>query len=251
VLPHKTDGKVASERTRQFAGWGVLLVAGVLIGYIAVRWLSHLLSEPPNAVSSELSDAPGAGTGRQRVALWLKIHRSDLTAAARRFRVDQRAIAGVIAYESLEDIHTSWTFLYRSSGPGKVHFKEGRFTEGNPVSKQVETMGLLPKRTMPERKAILGTARGAALYIGAIMSVYARLAKSHGYSIQCKPAILATYYSAWDFRTAKEYLSIMKRHDLAPNLVGSWIQQNLAWLAANVGSPSVCSSNRTTSSLPA
>jgi hypothetical protein len=166
----------------------------------------HLIRGFNGSVSAELADAPAAPTPELRVAKWLKLHRASIIRSSSRFDVDRTAIAGVIAYEALKDVAVSRAWMVRSVEPGRVHYPETVFTGGVPVSQQVENLGLLPSASVAQRKQILSTARGASMYIGAIMSIYKDVAARYGYDLKCRPDLLTTLYSAWDFSSARALL---------------------------------------------
>ena len=211
-----------------------LLFAGIAMltktcGPLGVSW----------RLSYELWNAPCAPTVTERVDLWLIARRPLFIAAERRFHVDRRAIAGVIAYEALDDIHPSSLFgLTRSDGPGKVHYKEGYLTEGLPAAKQVELMGLLPRQTLSTRKRLLSSDEGAITYIAAIMSALAKEASDHGYDLRCNPKILATLYAGWAPISASQLFDVRRYPDpLRLNASGSWVAGHLGTLDNDVGAP--------------
>jgi hypothetical protein len=72
--------------------------------------------------------------------------------------------------------------------------------EGNPITKQVETAGDLPRLTMEARRGRLHTAPGEFDYIGAILSAFADLAATskHKFKMRCLPLILTNIYQAQD-----------------------------------------------------
>ena len=191
-------------------------------------------------ISVELSDAPDGPTPHARVFRWLQAHRGDLAMAERTYKIDRRAVAAVIAYEALENVHNSYYFgLTRSAGPGKVHFKGGYVFEGDPLSRQAEELGYLPRRTVTERRHILESAGGSIAYISAIMARFARIAAGSGYSITCNSPALVTFYSAWDFDRAREWLRLKSfPNTLRPNRPGHWAAEELTELTAVVGKPS-------------
>lgn len=221
---------------------GILCALLVLVGHSVKRpgesvgrviTIAHALRSYGSTLSVELADAPSAPTAELRVHKWLLLHWPDITKAAARYRVDPRAIAGVIAYEALQDIATSHAWTLDSSGPGKVHYREIMSPGQQPVAEQVEELGLLPRITEQQRKQILSTPRGAAIYIAAIMSVYASIAGQYGSDIRCRPDFLATFYSAWTFKRAKQALA--RHHRLRDNLVGNWVKRTIPALVEKEG----------------
>ena len=208
---------------------GLVLVSTRTCGPFGISW----------RLSYELWDAPCAPTVKQRVDLWLHSRRPLFAAAEQRFHVDRRAIAGVIAYEALEDFHPGTFFgLTRSDGPGKVHYKDGYLSEGFPAAKQVETLGLLPSRSMIQRRRTLSTDKGAIRYIAAILSALVADASHAGYSAACSPAILATFYTGWSPVTANRLFAIRRfPAHLHLNTAGTWVNDHRLELERDVGVP--------------
>ena len=177
-------------------------------------------------LSYELWSAPCATTPKQRVFLWIALHRHEIKLEASRFGVDPRAVAGVIGYEALFNFHP-WDVwgLTRSEGPGKVHYKEFLFSEGDPAARQVEEDGYLPRRSMDGRRRVLETTDGAITYVSAIEAAMQKaLLKSH-YRNACEPGTLATFYSAWDPREIA-MLSPSRSREAQFNDAGKWVQRN-------------------------
>jgi hypothetical protein len=128
---------------------------------------------------------PDLGEAERRVFRWLVRHRDHLVAAEDRWDVDRRAIAGAIAWEALGNTNYFTPVLKgcgRASGPGKVHYRSQVLCrEGNPVAKQVEVAGYLPRRSAAERRELLRRPDAAIGYIGAIMCAYADIGARHGF----------------------------------------------------------------------
>jgi hypothetical protein len=209
----------------------------VLFGYHTSPEYQASDAEAP--ISIELNDAPRATTSTQRVALWLKHHRAEIVDAGKNARIDCYAIAGTIAFEALDD--PMWTTLdgfARWSGPGKVHFKEHYAAEGNPVAKQVEDLGYLPRLNVEERRRRLSTVRGATAYIGAIMRAFADAGNLGGADISKRAGVLATLYSGWNIDDAQAYFRTHHHttsHELGATAMGAWVDRNSAFLRSAVG----------------
>ncbi|MBV8490757.1 MAG: hypothetical protein JO199_09545 [Candidatus Eremiobacteraeota bacterium] len=195
----------------------------------------------PSAISLELGDAPPANTRDARVAAWLRQHRGAIIAAERRFKIDRRAIAGLIAYEAIVNVHVSeYGGLVRWVGPGKVRYKDSPLGEGAPASKEVEDLKLLPHRTVVERKRLLADAKWSALYIGAIMRALADVVRRDtGLDESCSPGALVTLASAWRIREADRYFAGIheRRYAIAFNFPGNWTANRSAFLEHIVGPP--------------
>jgi hypothetical protein len=202
----------------------------------------------PAKVSFELADAPISSSAHTRVKKWLAANKSDIIASETFFMVDRRAIAGAIAWEAMENI---LPISARAVGPGKVHYSTSRlpFVEGDPVAKQIEQAGYMPKQSMSKRKEILATPQGAIKYIAAIMKAEADEAVKAGYHLNCNPPMLTTFYNAWDFPGVKSLFATKKAPSpLVPNdKMGGWVDKNINFLEDAVGKPdaSMCSQTRT------
>jgi hypothetical protein len=150
-------------------------------------WSLPSASEPPSWL----------GRAEQRVFNWLAVHRNSIVAAEWRWHIDRRAIAGAIAWEALQNINYFTPALIgcgRSSGPGKVHYRANRlFGEGDPVARQIEVAGYLPRRSMVDRKRHLREPAGAIEYIGATMCAYADIGSDCGFEdLRCRNDLILT-----------------------------------------------------------
>ena len=189
-------------------------------------------------VSIELSDAPPERSALERTAAWLSVHRKTIIWEERRFQVDRRIIGAAVAYEALEDVAPFYLpDLARWSGPGKVHYKEFRLLEGDPVSKQVEEMGLLPPRSMSTRENILSTPDGALSYIAAIMHGYDQRMHDRGNndSLKCNMHALLALYTSVDFKKLPAPTALDVFAQNSP--VDGWIDRHEFWLKDILGSP--------------
>lgn len=234
-----------------FAAALVVLIGGVIswesqtpaqkVEYIGERvaHVEHALF--PSRLSVELADAPACGSPEQRVACWLREHRSSIIRAETVFHIDRRAIAAAIAYEALFNVHVvRYEALARWSGVGKVHYKAGRFGEGDPMAKQIEDLGMLPRRSERERERILEDPRWATLYIAAIMRLFADTAKPYTETdISCDRGALVTLMTAWD--TARLRRHFQEEHKrpvpFTYNFAGNWAAGSGKFLQDAVGLP--------------
>ncbi len=195
-------------------------------------------------ISWELKDGPAMSVpttlsnlseDEMLVLAWLREHQAEIMAAEQRFHVDRRAIAGAIAWEALKNAKSS----IRAFGAGKVHAKSNFFTEGNPVAKQVEDAGYLPKQTLENRKQILATPGGSITYIAGIMAALADVAARSGYDIRSDPAILTNMYQGPDLDEWKKRMAAKKAPAplKAGNDMGVWVEGHIPFLEEAVGSP--------------
>jgi hypothetical protein len=198
-------------------------------------------------LSHELKEAPLAPSAKLRVKCWLQEHGEFIIAAEKRFRVDRRAIAGAIAWEALENIHSRLKLsLSRAAlGPGKVHTREYRLLPswlytGDTAAEHVEKMGYLPSRTEKTRQHLLETEVGAIEYVGAIMASCADIAEQFGYCIRCNPSVLTWCYNAKTPEGWREHLKAKKPGTKLRPLgkMSSWVNRNISYLEKCIGTPS-------------
>jgi hypothetical protein len=179
-------------------------------------------------ISIELGDAPPGKDARSRVMGWLRLHRPDIESAAKRFNVAPEAIAGAISYEALVDVEPLYFLGFaRFTGPGKVHYKEDRIGEGDPVAKQVETLGYLPRRTVETRKLLLSTARWSTLYIAAIMRAF--VDASHSRTLACQPDLLVALYVRDDIPGSRTIM-LNPHRILTSSRAALWVRDNVNFL---------------------
>jgi hypothetical protein len=179
---------------------------------------------PPRGVHTEIP-LPEA-----QVLSWLQRHRELIVSAARRFRVDRRAIAGAIAWEALENART---VSLRAVGPAKVHVNAD-------VVSEVEKAGYLPVRTSDERRQLLKTAAGAIEYAAAIMSAKSAIAEAllGDITMRRRPDLLANEYVArslteWTGHLANKRDTVLR----AEEDMAVWTTRNLPYLERGVGRP--------------
>jgi hypothetical protein len=191
---------------------------------------------------------PGLTKAEEEVLAWLQKHRAEVEAGEAHWHIDRRAIAGAIAWEALNNVRSIHMGRW-ALAPGKPHYTtEMIFGEGDPVAKQVETLGLEPTRTMKARRTFLEASIANAIdYIGAIMDAFADIAAQHGYSIRCDPLLLTNCYQGGgvqkDFKTWETHLKTKKGTPLVSgNRMAVWTGMHMSYLQAGVGAPdaSVC-----------
>jgi hypothetical protein len=211
--------------------------------------LTHVVQQSPTIhrkkeISFELEgEATNGATPKQKVKNWIKSNLALIENAESTWRVDKRAIAGTIIWEALENVRTS----VRAVGPGKFHFKDTiiPYKEGEPISKETEDLGYLPKQTMESRKGILKTTDGSINYIGAILRAIADTASGYGYDIRCDPPILCTFYNGFHIQKIEDDLKAKKNHEPlqpSPDMMGNWVKQNLSFIEECVGKSNICKS---------
>lgn len=173
-----------------------------------------------------------------QVLAWLQKYRAVFERTEARFSADRRGMAGAIAWEALFNPRSSSP---RSVGPGKIHLYE--FTK-TAVAEEVEQRHLLPAHEFAERRAILATADGAILYVGAILGGFVQIAAAAGYAIDCDAALLANCYNAFNLTYWERHLARKEqaRDPATPraalelgNAMGFWVRDHLAYLEEGVG----------------
>ena len=192
---------------------------------------------PTDGLSWELAGSPPGPNVQWRVFDWLRRNRRAIADAERTRNVSRIAIAGVIAYEAIENVLPMiWRPFARYSGPGKVHYRESHIplVEGEPLAKEIEVLGYLPARTMVARARVLSTDDGAIDYIAAILAAFSDAANLRHREIRCRADLLATFYSSWTLREARQHL-VVSRRALEPNDVGQWVLLEHRFLEAAVG----------------
>lgn len=139
--------------------------------------------------------SPARNAAEEQVYAALHAHRDQIAAAGRRYRVSRIAVAGAIAWEMLENVRSGG---WRSVGWGKVHTFNFAFWD-DPIAKEVEDRGYLPKQSRAERERLLRQPDSAILYIAAIMGAVADAAERiHGGNIRMDAEILTNVYQSMD-----------------------------------------------------
>lgn len=208
-------------------------------------WAMSLAEIIPLSVELE-SAAPIGNTRRDRVELYLRAHRTEITDAATRWNIDARAIAGAIAYEALYNSKPAYSppAYPMFVGPGKVHLYEiGRLS----LAQQVERLhyfGPTPV-SYATMKAVCKSVGGAATYIGAIMRAFVDKAVAAGTTrgalLANDPAVLASLYQG--IRPASYNGGVVDLYNCTSYFVsqdgggpiypgmGAWVVDNLDYLA--------------------
>ena len=212
----------------------VMIVAvGLLLATALVAKIEHVcIGGFQFAVSYEVWNGSCYATPQRAVAVFLNQHGAELTRAAQRFHIDERLIALAVAYEATENVHYSHFFgLTRSDGPGKVPYKASITEEGNPVAKQVETLGYLPKQTVDGRAKLLATPYGAFMYIAAIERAFADLRRAGG-DLSCDPAALLRLYISTDIGYERRRQYLVGPREFQKNAIDAWVTEQLPWITA-------------------
>lgn len=182
---------------------------------------------------------PGLTEAEKQVFACLNAHRAYIVNAERKFGVTRLAIAGAIAQEMLENVHTS---SLRAVGFGKVHWFNLGWPPDRTAASQVEALGYLPQRSLTERKIVLMSPQGAIQYIAAIMAAIAEAAVRHGFAdLRDNPEILTNVYQGLDLDQWEAHLA-----EKAPgtgfsggNSMDIWVVHHLDFLTAAVGKSKV------------
>ena len=179
---------------------------------------------------------PPSSVPRDAVAYWLSLHRETIVKAEKDFNVNRLAIAGVIAYEALEN---PMTVPFSSAGPGKMHV-EGKSGMGWPEAYE-RSIGLTP---FPPyfRREILRKPGTAIEYIAGSMDLASKSAEKYGWNIRNDPGILGLVYHAWEPESWKKHMSKKAadtKYSIQPGTMGQWILDNQEYLEKAVGRPEI------------
>ncbi len=191
------------------------------------------------ALSAELSDVPTASTRYLAAAGWIKAHASVISKAASHYNIDERAIAGAILWEAIQNVATMKGTLY---GPGKPHpwspdieaVEGSHYPPGGLYSYGPTTFGIGLRG-----QALLDPAT-AINYIAADCNAYAIEAKHAGIAgLRSDPGILDSYYNGAGVTLATVGLrfendvvqGIKNSSQLTPNpTMGQWVDNNLDYI---------------------
>jgi hypothetical protein len=172
---------------------------------------------------------------REAVAYWLTTHQQEIRNSAAKFNVDEYAIAGIIAWEALENPQ-AWSIS--SVGPGKMHLeaKSGQLS----WPEAVEGTGRMPPLSKLLRKINLKKPAVAIDYIGASLDVASAIAELHGWSIRNNAGVLGQAYHSftpeqWDTKVAAKAPD--EPFELVPVTMGEWIPNNMPYLKKALGGP--------------
>lgn len=211
------------------------------------------LPERPAGVSKELwaephvpwpeSELPSEEPSpREYVRGWLEFHKNEIQEVEREYGVDRRAISGAIAWEALHNVwRTTALGIARWRGPGKVHLKEDYFSEGDPISADVERLGYVPwdQQSVSKRAERLGEVSDSITYIAAIMNLLLDEGKKEGVDLTCDPALLTTFYQRFGLEKARERFREKTKEELGPSSMGIWVGNNLDYLEEAVGQTTI------------
>ncbi len=225
----------------------------------------ELRNAPPMCVMTSLNTL---SLDEMQVLAWLVVNRPQIIAAAARFKVDRRAIAGAIAWEALENVANSFKGSARKSagitvGPGKLHMVEigvwavagsgltlPTLTDDDTWPKAVETAGLLPSQTLDDRRVLAATDVGAIQYVAASMDLISTIYEGSGSPGVCSPPIrhnplvLTNVYNAKGPAAWERRVKAIKPGDTltagtpgAGNPMDIWVAGHLQYLEDGVGVP--------------
>lgn len=224
----------------------------------------ELRHAPAMCVTTSLSTL---SEDEMQVLAWLVVNRTAIVAAAARFKVDRRAIAGAIAFEALENAVGSIKGSARKAagitvGPGKLHMVEVKWRfvpnsapmlypslddgDGLTWPKDVEDADLMPAQTFGDRCAIAATDEGAIQYVAAAMDLIATTYESAGSPGICtppirhNPVILTSVYNSKGPKSWSAWVKskIAPGHKLGGgNLMDIWVASHLQYLEDGVGVP--------------
>ena len=207
-------------------------------------------------VSSELEAACGYAVKANlrisdaAVQAWLRRHAPLIIATEAKWKVDRRAIAGVVAWEALQNVRNTGTWFRQlfwggiGYGPGKVHASDSSAVD-------VEEAGYLPRSADEAgRRERLANVRMGITYIAAIMRGFADLFTCLGKYTPAQtywnPGLLAFAYHGFRFARVREHYGDSSGKLNATNhptldisqdnpALAPWVVKNLSFLEAAVG----------------
>jgi hypothetical protein len=189
--------------------------------------------------SYELDDdaPPPDREPRAAVAFWLRNHSIEIAEVERASHVSRIAIAGVIAYEALENPQLA---TIKSEGVGKMHLiaEPGEIT----WAEAVEAAGKMPKLSQEERFQRFRDSRVATKYIGAALDLIAEDAEKRGWNLRGSPAVLGQIYHSWTPDQWSKHISakpVNQPFEITPGTMGEWIGINQQYLEKAVGKSQV------------
>jgi hypothetical protein len=174
---------------------------------------------------------------RAAVKYWLEHHREEILEGERRFRVSRVAIAGIIAWEALNNPQVTSN---KSVGVGKLHL----VAEPGDISwpEAVENAGKMPKLTLAERYEFLQNSRLCMLYIAATLDLICEEGEKYGFNLRSSPGILGHIYHSRPPRKWAAQIKAKKITEpfaLQPGGMGAWISDNQKYLESAVGTSSI------------
>jgi hypothetical protein len=179
---------------------------------------------------------PPSKLPRDAVAFWLGLHQQEIVAAETKWRVSRIAIAGIIAWEALQNPQPR--LRGKSVGPGKIHLEADKGHYSWP--EVVEGTGRVKELPPIMRKYVLARPEVSIDYIGAILDFEASVAEAKGWNIRNNPEILSqAYHNSWP----DEWIRFIERKpqtepfEIIPGEMGQWILENEAYLRKAIGGP--------------
>jgi hypothetical protein len=186
----------------------------------------------------------------------LRAHQRAFESAEQKFRIDRRAIAGAVAWELIENPHT--TPVGSAVGWGKVHMVNvkrsqptsfirafGAMTglvDPKTIASETEEAGYLPRQSYGSREALLAVPESAIVYIAGIMAAIADKTAEAGFEdIRSNPPLLTHIYQQFTLETWQEHLAGKKKGTplVVANTMGIWVRDHLKFLGEAVGEPNL------------
>jgi hypothetical protein len=178
-------------------------------------------------------------TPSPRVLAWVASERRRICRAARSYRVDPRAVAGVIVAE--QSLNVDWTDAVEDwLAPG---FGGGAFSCGPAQLRLRTALAVEPTAARTERRRLrsgdqvadaISDAR-AVNYVAAIMAEATAAYARHGMRISSRPEILATLYNVGEWVTRASEAERLGRAP-RPNYMGLFVLRWLETIASRLGS---------------
>jgi hypothetical protein len=174
---------------------------------------------------------------REAVAFWLRMHSVEIEKAERRWHVSRVAIAGVIAWEALENAQA---LSMKAVGPGKMHLVPEKSDVSWPDF--IESTGRMPRLSRKQQEEKLSESSVAIDYIGALMDIVSEDAAKGGWDIRGNAAILGQIYHSYAPLQWKKHIAskaVGSVWEVVPGTMGVWIPANRSFLEKAVGKSAI------------
>lgn len=199
-----------------------------------------------NPYSAALARRVPSGFSKQEARMWdwLRFYRKQIRTHAIKFKIDRRAVAGVIAWEAMFNVMRSSP---RSAGPGKMHLYDNAlggfgFEREDALPDELEARGYVSKKTEAQQERWLATVRGSLEYISAGFRAAADITQRElKIDISYRPKVLVAFYHSfllkdWEARMRKKRTEGDATFAIKSKMA-LWVDANLDFLESAVGRP--------------
>ena len=199
-----------------------------------------------NPYSAALARRVPSGLSKQEARMWdwLRFHRKKIRKYATAFKIDRRAVAGVIAWEAMFNVMRSSP---RSVGPGKMHLYDNAlggfgFDREDALPDELEARGYVSKKTEAQQERWLATVRGSLEYISAGFRAAADITQRElKIDISYRPEVLVAFYHSFLLKDWEARMQEKRTKGDATFAIKSkmalWVDANLDFLDSAMGRP--------------